>query len=87
MNARHSWSAAKFAFERLTGEVAGDTLAPLDGSVALPKTHHRSLASHAYRGLQVTKKAPRTVALIRFWSCVNSRFFFRGITKFRNWHL
>ena len=32
----------KFAFERLTGEVASDTLASLDGSVALPKTHHRS---------------------------------------------
>ena len=50
--------AAKFAFERLTGEVAGDTLAPLDGSVALPKTHHRSLASRTYRESQVAKKAP-----------------------------
>ena len=43
----------KFAFERLTGEVASDTLASLDGSVALPKTHHRSLVNviHVYRDM------------------------------------
>ena len=42
----HEGSGSKFldfAFNQITGEVASDTLAPLDGSVALPKTHHRSV--------------------------------------------
>ena len=30
----------QFAFARMTGENSGDTVSPLDGSIALVKTHH-----------------------------------------------